>query len=59
MIEVTLVQNHTHEGKQYYAGQTVSLPEEDADWLVKAVIGTRVETRKQVEKILKPVVDKK
>jgi hypothetical protein len=51
MKTVILLGDHNHEGVQYYAGQSLALEDADADWLVDAVLGQRVETAKAAEKL--------
>ncbi|OYV99041.1 MAG: hypothetical protein B7Z62_02060 [Deltaproteobacteria bacterium 37-65-8] len=51
MKTVTLAQNHKHGDTQYYTGNTITLPDEDADWLMQAVIETRAANREKAAKI--------
>lgn len=44
--KVILVGNHMHSGVQYYPGQEVSLPVEDAEWLSSAIVNQRIEANK-------------
>lgn len=49
--EILLSEEHTHEGKKYYPGQTVVLPAEEAEWLCNTVVAKRVETAKVAENL--------
>lgn len=42
---VTLTMNHKEGDVQYYAGQTVTLPDESADYLIGAMLTKRAEQR--------------
>ena len=51
MRTITLVTNHTHAGVQYYPGQQLMLPEEDAELLANMVVRYREELAAQASLI--------
>ncbi|UPA21454.1 DUF7210 family protein [Actinobacillus pleuropneumoniae] len=52
MIKIKLLKQHTHQSKQYQAGDVVEVAQSDADFIVKHGIGEvlKVTKNKQEEK---------
>ena len=48
MKTVTLHMNHTENGVEHQAGETIALPDESADFVCAAVIQTRIKEREEV-----------
>ncbi len=57
MKTVTLFVDHKHGDTQYYAGQSVPLPDADAEWLADAIVQTRVELREKAVKVMSVLTD--
>ncbi len=55
MRKVKLVENHTHEGIQYYPGQTIDLPKEDAEWLLSVTAAERVSVAKSNKEFIEKI----
>ncbi len=54
MKTIRLLHKHTHEGKTYQAGETVTLPDETAAWLVQFEQGYRAQLIRQREEAATP-----
>ncbi len=54
MKTIRLLHKHTHEGKTYQAGETVTLPDETVEWLVQFEQGYRAQLIRQREEAATP-----
>ena len=54
MKTIRLLHKHTHEGKTYQAGETVTLPDETVEWLVQFEQGYRTQLIRQREEAATP-----
>ena len=49
MKTIRLLHKHTHEGKTYQAGETITLPDETVEWLLQFEHGYRAQLIEQHE----------
>lgn len=60
MKKIVIFQQHTHEGITYPAGTELTLPDNDANWLIEAEGAKREQSIKEIEKandLLKAIKD--